>query len=264
MIDSDLQRRKKPRARLLQRVSSASVLLLAAMLASGCSLHFRVWTGYETKVLSRRRAVERLPNSKHSFKLVFEKGRYYLAFRETRLCRKVSIEKVQETAKVRVRAPLAPYYMAIGAVVAACSVPFFYMAATSTGDRKRNNALVGSFAFLAPGAGLLGFGLYQHFAQGTRTTDLGTSERRREGQAQPCGSGPAAGRTVKVGTQVGLVVLGKTDARGRILLPHQMIQPLIRRELGKIVKVYIEVYLDGDLLGTANVPWPLSRLHRLD
>ncbi len=70
---------------------------------------------------------------------------------------------------------------------------------------------------------------------------------------------PAKGLLVKVGTKTGTVSLGRTDARGRVLLPHSQLQPLIRRSMGKIVKVYLDVMIDDEELGELNVPWPLDR-----
>ncbi len=201
-----------------------------------------------------------MPTKTYSFTLEHREGLYWLRFEAHRLCRDVTVRRVREQAKVTLKAPLAPYYLAIGAVLAACSIPFFYMAAkASSSARKRNNALTGTFAFLTPGLSLVGFGTYQKLVEGTTTKDLGIVERKEPGQTHSCGRSPASGLSVKVGTKTGVVSLGVTDAKGRVLLPHSQLQPLIRREMGKIVKVYLDIMVEDQDLGELNVPWPLDR-----
>ncbi len=226
----------------------------------GCSLHFRTWTDYGYNEISRTKRTETLPPHSYSYTLEHREGMYWLRFDAHKLCRKVTVRKVREQAKVTLKAPLAPYYLAIGAVLAACSIPFYYMAAkANNSSRRRNNALTGTFAFLTPGLTLVGFGTYQKLVEGTTTKELGTIERTEPGKPYPCGSMPAKGLLVKVGTKTGTVSLGRTDAQGRVLLPHSQLQPLIRRSMGKIVKVYLDVMIDDEELGELNVPWPLDR-----
>ena len=237
-----------------------SLLAAIATLTSGCSLHFRTWTDYTYKELSHSKTTEQVPTKTYRFVLEHKEGLYWLKFEANKLCRDVTVRKVREQAKVTLKAPLAPYYLAIGAVLAACSIPFFYMAAKADSSaRRRNNALTGTFAFVTPGLTLVGFGIYQKLVEGTTTKDLGTLERKQPGKAYACGKSPAAGLPVKVGTKTGVVSLGVTDAHGRVLLPHSQLHPLVRREMGKIVKVYLDIILDDNELGELNVPWPLNR-----
>jgi len=242
-------------------VSIVTVLAVVAILASsGCSAHFRIWTEYSYKKIGQEKRTVHLKQGRFQYRLKYEKGMYWLVFSEQQLCQQVSEDLVREVAKVRIKAPLAPYYLGLGAVVMAISAPFFYMSqAAKDSTRRRNNALVGSLAFLAPGAALVALGIYQKVVEGTTTKVLGITHRKHPGTVTVCGTKPAKGHYVKVGTATGIQALGRTDGSGRVLVPAARLQPLVRHRSHKIVKVYLDIILDETNLGEMTVPWPLRR-----
>ncbi|MCD6500374.1 MAG: hypothetical protein J7M25_18920 [Deltaproteobacteria bacterium] len=247
----------------VSRVSgmALSVATIGVMLAaSGCAAHFRIWTEYSYKKIGQEKRIVHLDKGRFQYRLKYDKGVYWLLFSKQKLCQEVSEDLVREVAKVRIKAPLAPYYLGLGAVVMGISAPFFYMsAAAKDSTRRRNNALVGSLAFLAPGAALVALGIYQKMVEGTNTKVLGITHRKHPGKVSVCGTRPAKGHYVKVGTATGIQSLGTTDANGRVLVPASQLQPLVRHRFHKIVKVYLDVILDETHLGEMTVPWPIRR-----
>ena len=240
----------------------AAQLIAAQLIATQLSAcgHFRTYTNYSYRKLGEEKKTKKLKKKTYTKEIVFHDDAYWLKLTEQRHCKKLKQDILEESATVEVKAPLSWYYVGGGALVAGLAIPFYYLAGTSkSSERRRNNALVGSFLFLLPGLALLGFGIYQRFVAGSETKTLGKTKKVSDEEAFICGTAPVVDEEVKLGTRTGTQPVGKTNKKGEVKLPHRSIQPLIRYRFNKIVKVYLDVILGTDNLGEINVPWPTKR-----
>ena len=254
--------RLRPNKRRLIAMQLIALQLTALQLSlqlSGCG-HFRTYTNYKYNKVDEKTETKKLKNPVYKTKIIQKEKDYYLKIQEKQQCRELAQDILEEQAQIKTVAPLSWIYIGGGAALAAVSIPFYYMAGKAENTtRKRNNSLVGSFLFLVPGLAAIGFGIYQRLQVGTKTETLGKTTRTTSEKAIPCGSQPATGKEIKLGTRIGTLLLGKTDEQGEIKLPHRTIQPLIRHSFDKIEKVYIDVILENDNLGEIDIPWPVKR-----
>jgi hypothetical protein len=175
--------------------------------------------------------------------------RLTLRFEEILFCRHVQFDVARMSLVRTETRPGAPYYMMLGGLVAALSIPSFYMGlADSTGTARAIHLSVGTGIFLGPGLALGGYGLWKRLEERTTVEDAGDVRREVKSTDFTCGkTTPAAGTRVEVLTRTGHVSLGTLPADGRVTADLARLQPLRSEETGRS---YLDVFLGGDRVGT--------------
>jgi hypothetical protein len=175
--------------------------------------------------------------------------RLTLEFQEILFCRHVQFD-VEKMSLVRTQTrPGAGYYMALGSLIAALSIPSFYMGiANSSGTARAIHLSVGTGIFLGPGLALGGYGLWKRLEERTTVEDAGNVRREVKSTDFSCGKAPPSeGSRIEVLTRTGHVPLGNLPADGRITADLSRLQPLRSEDTGK---TYLDVFLDSVRVGT--------------
>jgi len=187
--------------------------------------------------------------------------RLTLQFQEIMFCRHVQFD-VEKMSLVRTQTrPGAGYYMLLGGLIAALSIPSYYMGfANSTGTARAIHLSVGTGIFLGPGLAIGGYGLWKRLEENTTVEEAGNVRREVKSTDFTCGkSPPAEGSRVEVLTRIGRVPLGNLPADGRITADLTRLQPLRSEETGK---TYLDVFVDAVRVDTivltdpSNTPTP--------
>jgi hypothetical protein len=176
-------------------------------------------------------------------------NRLTLQFQEILFCRHVQFD-VEKMSLVRTQTrPGAAYYMMLGGLIAALSIPSYYMGvANSSGTARAIHLSVGTGIFLAPGLSIGGYGLWKRLEESTTVEDAGNVRREVKSTDFTCGkAAPAAGSRVEVLTRIGHVPLGELPADGRITADLERLQPLRNEESGRI---YLDVFVNSERVGT--------------
>lgn len=244
----------EPPHMLFRRWLAATTAIAYLSAATACS-PFQTWTRYSYKKLGTETKTITLPEETYLYRLVTTPQGYFLQLRRRTHCKHMVQDRVRETVHHKVKAPASLYYIILGSVVAAISVPFYVIGARASGKTRRNNILMGTLMFLVPGGALAGVGGYLKAMEGTTRTDLGITRRTVRSKKFVCKTRPVDNRKVSVGTLLGRVAIGKTDAQGSIRLSHLTLKPLVRYQFSKVTKVYLDIYLEGEDIGELDVPW---------
>ncbi len=170
--------------------------------------------------------------------------RLTLQFQEILFCRHVQFD-VEKMSLVRTQTrPGAGYYMLLGGLIAALSIPSYYMGfANSSGTARAIHLSVGTGIFLGPGLAIGGYGLWKRLEENTTVEEAGNVRREVKSTDFSCGkSPPAEGSRVEVLTRIGHVPLGNLPADGRITADLSRLQPLRSEETGR---TYLDVFVDA-------------------
>lgn len=175
--------------------------------------------------------------------------RLELAFEEQRFCRHVQYDVERVSLVHSETRPGAEYYMMLGGLIAALSLPSYYMGfERSTGTARAIHLSVGTGIFLAPGLAIGGYGLFKRLEESTRVADAGNTRREIKSTVFACGKAvPAAGSRVELLTRTGHVSLGAMPEDGRIIADLGQIAPLHNEETGRS---YVDVFVDGNRVDT--------------
>ncbi len=181
--------------------------------------------------------------------------RLTLRFEEIHFCRHVQFDVARMSLVRTETRPGARYYMMLGGLVAALSIPSFYMGlGNSTGTARAIHLSVGTGIFLGPGLALGGYGLWKQLEERTTVEDAGDVRREVKSTDFACGKAPPAeGARVEVLTRVGHVSLGTLPADGRVTADLTRLQPLRGEDSGR---AYLDVFIGGDRVGTVVIPDP--------
>lgn len=176
-------------------------------------------------------------------------NRLELMFTEHRFCRHVQYDVERVRVVHTTTNPGAKYYMILGSLISALSLPSYYMGfARSSGTASAIHFSVGTGIFLGPGLTIGGYGLFKYLEETTHVEDAGNARRELKSTMFSCGhSTPAAGTRVELLTRIGHVSLGTMPEDGRILVDLTQIQPLHNEETGRS---YVDVFVSGNRVYT--------------
>ncbi len=180
-------------------------------------------------------------------------NRLHLRFEEILFCRHVQFD-VEKMSLVRTQTrPGAAYYMLLGSLVAALSIPSYYMGfGDSTGTARAIHLSVGTGVFLGPGLALGGYGLWKRLEERTTVEEAGDVRREVKSTDFACGKvPPPEGSRVEVLTRIGHVSLGVLPSDGRIIVDLGRLQPLHSEETGRS---YLDIFVGAARVGTVILP----------
>jgi len=223
-------------------------ILLSLLLLSSC-IDGRSYLTTRHRHLHYEVEVQRNIRKEIRVEHTLEGDRLVLRFEEIQFCRHVQFD-VAKMSLIRTETrPGAPYYMMLGGLVAALSIPSFYMGlGNSTGTARAIHLSVGTGIFLGPGLALGGYGLWKHLEEKTTVEDAGDVRREVKSTDFACGKAPPEeGSRVEVLTRIGHVSLGTLPGDGRVTADLTRLQPLRSEESGR---TYLDVFLGGTRVGT--------------
>jgi len=236
-----------------------SMLAALALGAAGCT-NLRYYATYRYDHARTEKVRTPLKQSEYLSGIFREGGAWVLKVLELKRCEQKEVEIARETAVVTISSPTWYYYLGLGGLQTGLSTPFWVLGARAGGKDRRDNFLVGSFIFLVPGLAIMAIGAYLKLVSGTEEKPMGLRHRVKHRVEVACGTGPAAGRRVTLGTRTGPIELGKTDAQGRLPFPVDRVRPLVRWNGGDVEKVFFEVFVGDAPSQEVKVPqgYPVS------
>ncbi len=223
-------------------------LCLAILFSAGC-IESRSYLTTRHRHLHYE--VEVKPNIRKEIRVTHEvsDNRLTLFFEEISYCRHVQYD-VEKMSLIRTETrPGSLYYMALGSLVAALSVPSYYMGiAKSSGTARAIHFSVGTGLFLGPGLALGGYGAWKFLEEETVSEDIGNVRREVKNTDFSCGQGPPPeGARVEVLTRTGHVDLGILPVNGRITADLARLSPMVNDQTGK---AYLDVFVNSMRIGT--------------
>ncbi len=237
-----------PPACRVSRVAMKLPVLCTLLLLSSC-LESRTYVTTQHRHLHYEVEVQRDIRREIRVTHQVSDDRLELRFEEHRFCRHVQYD-VERMKLVRsLSNPGSQYYMMLGGLIAALSIPSYYMGfARSTGTARAIHFSVGTGIFLGPGLAIGGYGLFKRMEERTSVEDAGNVRREIRSTTFTCGKSlPAAGSRVELLTRIGHVPLGTMPEDGRILVDLSRIEPLRNEDTGR---AYVDVFVGGNRVDT--------------
>ncbi len=171
-----------------------------------------------------------------------------LRFKVEKRCRQIQYDVEKLSIVNTYQVPYTRYYMALGALVMAFSIPSYYMGFfKSQGGAAATHIGIGTGLFLLPGVALGGYAFFQSRKERTEEKQIGQVRRAIKTKEHPCGTVPLSGTPkVELLTRDGYHLLGRLVSGGTLSFDYSTIRPLYSETRHRF---YYEVFVDRQSVG---------------
>lgn len=223
------------------------ILTIMSLLSASC-LQRRSFSVPTARHLHYEIEISKTFRESISFDYAVTGTKIHIRLKSIRNCRQIQYNVESLSTIETVQYPLARYYLMIGSILAALSLPSFYMAAfKSEGKSSWIQAGIGTGVFLGPGLGIGGYGFLKIQEESTVTKHIGNVRREISSKEIVCGTDDfTKKKRIDLLTRTGPENVGFTDEKGRLEIDCSKMEPLVN-ENRKIR--YFELMVDGESLG---------------
>ncbi|MBU1534832.1 hypothetical protein KKF84_05900, partial [Myxococcota bacterium] len=171
-----------------------------------------------------------------------------LRFSEEKFCRNVEYDVEKLSITKTYQAPNAKYFMGIGGLLMALSLPSYYMGFfRSEGSASAVHIGIGSGLFFLPGLALSAYSFYRLSQERSETQAIGQVRRVIKSREYPCGVLVLKGEhKVEILTKSGPHVVGVIHGTGTATFDIKMAKPLYSESRQDF---YYEVFVDKESVG---------------